>query len=169
LHTSALPRLPTSCCCYSITQESYPAIAGDYSTWVPPYSYASMDQLEENVGYKVNGTCLRNATLQQLLLCPAGQESLPADELADHCQVLNVTCPAVSTTPPEKAKKKRKGYACRRQFDEKSTIIPGCPGTTFNAVDAFGCCVCLRLCCIPVKCLLMSSDASLRITVCQSY
>ena len=59
-----------------------------------------MDQLEENVGYKVNGTCLRNATLQQLLLCPAGQESLPADELADHCQVLNVTCPAVSTTPP---------------------------------------------------------------------
>lgn len=121
-----------------------------------------MDQLEENVGYKVNGTCLRNATLQQLLLCPAGQESLPADQLADHCQVLNVTCPAVSTTPPEKAKKKRKGYACRRQFDEKSTIIPGCPGTIFNAVDAFGCCVCLRLCCIPVKCLLMSSDASLQ-------
>ena len=59
-----------------------------------------MDQLEENVGYKVNGTCLRNATLHQLLLCPAGQESLPADELADHCQVLNVPCPAVSTTPP---------------------------------------------------------------------
>ncbi len=59
-----------------------------------------MDQLEENVGYKVNGTCLRNATLQQLLVCPAGQESLPANELADHCQVLNVTCPAVSTTPP---------------------------------------------------------------------
>ncbi|KAL0044703.1 hypothetical protein WJX82_006155 [Trebouxia sp. C0006] len=82
---------------FGITQESYPAIAGDYSTWVPPYSYASIDQLEENVGYKVNGTCLRNATLQQLLLCPAGQESLPADELADHCQVLNITCPAEHT------------------------------------------------------------------------
>ncbi len=100
LHPSALPALPTSCCCFSITQDSYPAIAGDYSTWVPPYSYASMDQLEETVGYKVNGTCLRNATLQQLLVCPAGQESLPANELADHCQVLNVTCPPVSATPP---------------------------------------------------------------------
>ncbi|DBA66841.1 TPA: hypothetical protein ACH3X2_001975 [Trebouxia sp. C0005] len=82
---------------FNITQDSYPAIAGDYSTWVPPYSYASMDQLEENVGYKVNGTCLRNATLQQLLVCPAGQESLPANELADHCQVLNITCPAEHT------------------------------------------------------------------------
>lgn len=99
LHSLVLPKLLTSCCCCSITQDSYPAIAGDYSTWVPPYSYASMDQLEENVGYKVNGTCLRNATLQQLLVCPAGQESLPANELADHCQVLNITCPAVSISP----------------------------------------------------------------------
>ena len=55
-----------------------------------------MAQLEENVGYVVDGKCLRNATLQQLLVCPAGQESLPADELADHCQRLNVSCPKVS-------------------------------------------------------------------------
>lgn len=54
-----------------------------------------MAQLEENVGYVVNGKCLRNATLQQLLVCPAGQESLPADELAAHCDVLNITCPVV--------------------------------------------------------------------------
>ena len=79
----------------SITQDSYPAIAGDYSTWVPPYSYASIAQLEENVGYIVDGVCLRNTTLKQLLVCPEGQESLPANELANHCQKLNIDCPEV--------------------------------------------------------------------------
>ena len=54
-----------------------------------------MGQLEESVGYIVRGQCLRNATLQQLLVCPPGQESLPADELANHCQVLGIKCPQV--------------------------------------------------------------------------
>ena len=78
-----------------ITKESYPAVAGDYSTWVPPYSYAGMAQLEENVGYIQNGACLRNATLAQLLVCPEGQESLSADDLASHCQKLGIACPQV--------------------------------------------------------------------------
>ena len=81
----------------SITQDSYPAIAGDYSTWVPPYSYAIMAKLEENVGYVVDGVCLRNTTLKQLLVCPEGQESLPAGQLADHCQRLGIPCPEVCT------------------------------------------------------------------------
>lgn len=84
----------------SITSDSYPAKAGEYSTWVPPYSYAGMAQMEERVGYIVNGTCLRNATLQELLVCPPGQESLPADELATHCNKLGVTCPQVRLLPP---------------------------------------------------------------------
>lgn len=84
----------------SITPDSYPAKAGDYSTWVPPYSYASMAQMEERVGYVVNGTCLRNATLKELLVCPPGQESLPAEELATHCDRLNISCPQVRLLPP---------------------------------------------------------------------
>lgn len=59
-----------------------------------------MAQLEENVGYVMNGICLRNTTLKQLLVCPDGQESLPADELADQCQKLNIACPQVNTYPP---------------------------------------------------------------------
>ena len=82
-----------------ISDTSPPAEAGNYTTWVPPYSYASMAQLEENVGYVVDGKCLRNATLSQLLVCPAGEESLPMDELADHCAKLNISCPAVSCVP----------------------------------------------------------------------
>ncbi|KAL3158748.1 hypothetical protein ABBQ32_011476 [Trebouxia sp. C0010 RCD-2024] len=80
---------------YRITRDSDPAKAGGYSTWVPPYSYAPMAQLEESVGYIANGQCLRDATLQQLLVCPPGEESLPYDALADHCQVLGIQCPQV--------------------------------------------------------------------------
>jgi len=32
-------------------------------------------------------------------------------------------------TTAEKKKKKRKDYAFWRQFNEKPSIIPGCPGT----------------------------------------
>lgn len=88
-----------SLCC-SITSVSDPAKAGGYSTWVPPYSYAGMAQLEESVGYIENGQCLRNATLKQLLVCPPGQESLPFDELASHCQVLGIKCPKVRPLLP---------------------------------------------------------------------
>lgn len=59
-----------------------------------------MAQMEERVGYVVNGTCLRNATLQELLVCPPGQESLPAEELATHCDRLNINCPQVSLLAP---------------------------------------------------------------------
>lgn len=59
-----------------------------------------MAQLEENVGYIQNGQCLRNATLQQLLVCPEGQESLPAEELAAHCALLGIKCPQVLCCHP---------------------------------------------------------------------
>lgn len=88
--------LGTRGCC-SIADGSPPAKAGNYTTWVPPYSYTGIAQLEESVGYVVNGKCLRNATLTQLLVCPAGEESLPVDELAEHCERLSIPCPAVSS------------------------------------------------------------------------
>ena len=110
----------------SITSDSYPAKAGDYSSWIPPYSYAGMAQMQERVGYIVNGTCLRNATLQELLVCPPGQESLPAEELAMHCKGLGITCPTVRLLP-----------SCSQR------LLPSAP------------CTLLAVCIVPVACLLL--------------
>lgn len=59
-----------------------------------------MAKLEDKVGYIENGQCLRNATFQELLVCPAGQVSSSLQELVDRCKELNATCPPVSTPSP---------------------------------------------------------------------
>ena len=74
---------------------SGPAVVGDYSTWVPPYSYAIMSQLEEKVGFIQSGVCLRNATFQELLVCPEGQTSRSLNDLIERCHYLGAVCPPV--------------------------------------------------------------------------
>lgn len=82
--------------CCRLTNLSYAAVVADYSTWIPPYSYSIMAQLEEKVGYIENGKCLRNATFQELLVCPVGQESASVQQLLDNCAELGISCPPVS-------------------------------------------------------------------------
>jgi len=54
--------------------------------------------------------------------------NVKASSAGDACLDVQIAVPTVSMLKEkEKKRKKRKDYAFRRQFNEKPSIIPGCP------------------------------------------
>lgn len=79
-----------------INRSSPAAIAGGYSGWTTPYSYNPVRQVQLDIGWLSNGTCLRAGQLEELIDCEAGLIKLPREQLKDRCLQLNLTCPDVS-------------------------------------------------------------------------
>ena len=67
------------------------------------------------------------AQLHQILQNVLGSYLLAADVAAANCAQ---QVPACWQNPPEEKEEKRKDYVFSHQFNEKPSIIPGCPGRT---------------------------------------
>ena len=87
---------PSGC---RITKDDNFAQAGNYSTWMPLYSYASMRGLLMDHGLmQPNGTCDPAADLYDIIVCPPFTKKAPQSAMPAHCREQGVTsCPNVTS------------------------------------------------------------------------
>jgi serine/threonine protein kinase len=110
---------------------SHPAaVAGKYSSWIPPLSYASLNSMQRSLGW-INehvrpsaqtgfvalGQCMKSVHFYDAVVCPTNFVKISEEEMHESCSGVNTTaCP--------------KGYTCvckpcRRVPDVEFTVAMG--------------------------------------------